>query len=131
MTWTPALTELIDADELLLLEDGHCLRDQALAACHRINPRRLKNFGATSLSTVLQLVAAGQGVTLVPQLAVDDGLLADPRLALIRFAAPEPHRTLGLAWRRNSPRGDDFRALTELIRKAATDRAPALAATTG
>jgi LysR family transcriptional regulator, hydrogen peroxide-inducible genes activator len=128
---TPALTELIDADELLLLEDGHCLRDQALAVCHRINPGRLRNFGATSLATVLQLVAAGQGVTLVPELAVDDGLLADPRLALVRFAAPEPHRTLGLAWRRNSPRRDDFQALTELIRAAGADKAPALAAMTG
>lgn len=126
----PALTELIDADELLLLEDGHCLRDQALAVCHRINPRRLKNFGATSLVTVLQLVAAGQGVTLVPQLAVDAGLRADPRLTLVRFASPEPHRSLGLAWRRNSPRGSDFRALTDLIRAAGSDTDPALAVTT-
>jgi LysR family transcriptional regulator, hydrogen peroxide-inducible genes activator len=119
---SPALAELIDADELLLLEDGHCLRDQALAVCHRIDPRRLRSFGATSLSTVLQLVAAGQGITLVPQLAVDAGLMTDPRLALIRFAEPTPHRTVGLAWRRNSPREGDFRALAELVRAAGPGR---------
>jgi LysR family hydrogen peroxide-inducible transcriptional activator len=115
---SPALAELIEADELLLLEDGHCLRDQALAVCHRIDPRRLRSFGATSLATVLQLVAAGQGITLVPQLAVDPGLLADRRLKLVRFARPEPHRTIGLAWRRHSPRRADFAAFAELLRAA-------------
>ena len=114
---SPVLADMIDADELLLLEDGHCLRDQALAVCHRIDPRRLRSFGATSLSTVLQLVAAGQGITLVPQLAVDAGVLADPRLTLVRFAPPEPHRTIGLAWRKNAPRSADFRALAGLMRQ--------------
>jgi LysR family transcriptional regulator, hydrogen peroxide-inducible genes activator len=70
---SPALAELIDADELLLLEDGHCLRDQALAVCRAIDPRRLRSFGATSLATVLQLVAAGQGITLAPELALAAG----------------------------------------------------------
>ena len=115
---SPALAEAIEADELLLLEDGHCLRDQALAVCHRIDPRRLRSFGATSLATVLQLVAAGQGITLVPQLAIDAGMVADPRLAVVRFAHPEPHRTIGLAWRRNSPYAGDARALAALIREA-------------
>jgi LysR family hydrogen peroxide-inducible transcriptional activator len=113
---SPAVAGLINADELLLLEDGHCLRDQALSVCHRIDPRRLRRFGATSLATVVQLVAAGQGVTLVPQLALDAGLLADPRVALVRFAEPEPRRTIGLAWRKNSPRGRDFTALNDLVR---------------
>jgi LysR family hydrogen peroxide-inducible transcriptional activator len=113
---SPAIAELIDADELLLLEDGHCLRDQALSVCHRIDPRRLRSFGATSLATVVQLVAAGQGVTLVPQLAIDPALRADPRVTLVRFADPEPRRTIGLAWRTNSPRGRDFAALNDLVR---------------
>ena len=113
---SPALAEAIDAEELLLLEDGHCLRDQALAVCHRIDPRRLRSFGATSIATVLQLVAAGQGITLVPQMAVDAGISADPRLALVRFAAPEPYRTVGLAWRRASPRRAHFLALVDLLR---------------
>lgn len=115
-TRSPALSELINADELLLLEDGHCLRDQALSVCHRIDPRRLRNFGATSLPTVFQLVAAGQGVTLAPRLAVDAGMLVDRRVALVQFAEPQPSRTIGLAWRRNSPRSRDFLALTELVR---------------
>ena len=115
---SPALAEAIAAEELLLLEDGHCLRDQALAVCHRIDPRRLRSFGATSIATVLQLVAAGQGITLVPQMAVDTGVSADPRLALVRFAAPEPYRTVGLAWRKASPRRAHFLALVDLMRPA-------------
>jgi LysR family hydrogen peroxide-inducible transcriptional activator len=116
---SPALTETIAAEELLLLEDGHCLRDQALAVCHRIDPRRLRSFGATSIATVLQLVAAGQGITLLPQMAADAGISADPRLALVRFAAPEPHRTVGLAWRKASPRRAHFLGLLDLLRPSA------------
>ena len=112
---SPALAEAIAAEELLLLEDGHCLRDQALAVCHRIDPRRLRSFGATSIATVLHLVAAGHGITLVPQMAVDAGISADPRLAVVRFAAPEPYRTVGLAWRKASPRRAHFLALVKLL----------------
>jgi LysR family hydrogen peroxide-inducible transcriptional activator len=115
---SPALTELISADELLLLEDGHCIRDQALAVCRAIDPRRLRSFGATSFSTLLQLVAAGHGVTLLPALAVDAGIVADDRLAVVRFAAPEPSRTIGVAWRRSSPRDRDFKALAGLVKEA-------------
>ncbi len=115
---SPALAELISADELLLLEDGHCIRDQALAVCRAIDPRRLRSFGATSFSTLLQLVAADHGVTLLPEMAVSAGIVADERLAVIRFAEPEPTRTIGVAWRRRSPRERDFRALVELVRQA-------------
>ena len=118
---SPALAEAIAAEELLLLEDGHCLRDQALAVCHRIDPRRLRSFGATSIATVLQLVAAGQGITLVPQMAVDAGISADPRLAVVRFAPPEPHRTVGLAWRKASPRRAHFLALVDLLQPTNAD----------
>jgi len=121
------LTELIEADELLLLEDGHCLREQALQACHAIDQSRLRSFGATSLSTLLQLVAAGQGVTLVPSIALASVAAADPRLRLKRFADPEPHRRIGLAWRKSSPREQDFRALVDLIRQAAPARLEAVA----
>ena len=115
---SPALPRLIEADELLLLEDGHCLRDQALTVCRTIDPRRLRSFGATSLATIFHLVAAGQGITLVPEIAVDTGILADPRLSIVRFAEPQPHRTVGVAWRRRSPRERDFRALAELLAEA-------------
>jgi LysR family hydrogen peroxide-inducible transcriptional activator len=119
---SPAIPELINANELLLLEDGHCLRDQALAVCRAIDPRRLTSVGATSLATIVQLVAAGQGITLVPELAVDTGVFTDPRLRLVPFAEPQPHRTIGVAWRRRSPRERDFRALAELV--AAAGKAP-------
>ena len=117
---SPADPGLIEASELLLLEDGHCLRDQALTICGTIDPSRLRSFGATSLATIFHLVAAGQGITLVPEIAADIGIASDPRLKLIRFADPQPHRTVGLAWRRNSPRERDFRALAELLREAHT-----------
>jgi LysR family hydrogen peroxide-inducible transcriptional activator len=107
--------EDIDQSRLILLEDGHCLRDQALIVCRAIDPSRLRSFGATSLTTILHLVAAGQGITLLPEMAADVGIASDPRLKLIRFADPEPHRTVGLAWRRSSPRERDFRALAELL----------------
>lgn len=115
---TPALADLIDADELLLLEDGHCFRDQALSVCRAIDPGRLRSFGATSFSTLLQLVAAGHGVTLLPEMAVDAGIVVDPRLRLNRFTAPEPSRVIGVAWRRRSPRDADYRALAERVREA-------------
>lgn len=121
----PAVAELINADDLLLLEDGHCLRDQALEVCRAVDPYRLRRVGATSLSTVVQLVAAGQGITLVPQLAVDAGVMADPRLKLIPFARPAPYRTIGVAWRKRSPRERDFHALAEMVAAAATSRPPA------
>ena len=115
---SPALADLISAEELLLLEDGHCLRDQALEVCAAIDPRRLRSFGATSLATLLQLVAAGHGITLVPQLAVEAGAAIDGRVNIIWFADPEPRRTVAVAWRLSSPRERDFRALVDLVREA-------------
>ena len=75
------------------------------------------SLGATSLTTVMQMVANGYGVTLVPQVAVDVEV-RDARIALTRFDDPEPGRTIGLAWRRTSPRKDDFLALGQLITDA-------------
>jgi LysR family hydrogen peroxide-inducible transcriptional activator len=102
----------IDMQRLLLLEEGHCLRDQALAFCS--SSRRDQSLGATSLATVLQMVANGYGVTLLPRVAVDVEL-RDERVKLLRFAEPVPGRTVGLAWRRTSPRKVDFAALGQLI----------------
>lgn len=104
--------EDIDTQRLILLEEGHCLRDQALAFC--TSARRDVTLGATSLSTVMQMVANGYGVTLLPRVAVDVEL-RDERVKLLRFAEPEPGRTVGLAWRRTSPRKTDFVALGQLI----------------
>jgi LysR family hydrogen peroxide-inducible transcriptional activator len=102
----------IDPQRLILLEEGHCLRDQALAFCS--NARRDVSLGATSLATVMQMVANGYGVTLLPRVAVEVEL-RDERVKLLRFSEPEPGRTVGLAWRRTSPRKDDFAALGQIV----------------
>lgn len=102
----------IDAQQLILLEEGHCLRDQTLAFC--APARRDISLGATSLATVMQMVANGYGVTLLPRVAVE-AELRDERVKLLRFAEPAPGRTVGLAWRRTSPRKVDFVTLGELI----------------
>ncbi|KQW70605.1 hypothetical protein ASE17_17145 [Phenylobacterium sp. Root77] len=89
----------LPADRLLLLEEGHCLRDHALGVCEISD---LSTFGATSLTTLLQLVAHGQGVTLLPQMAAAD--ISDPRISLARFPEPQPRRTIAMAWRGASAR---------------------------
>lgn len=109
--------EDVDQRRLILLEEGHCLRDQALAFCGTKRHDAPVGLGATSLTTVMQMVANGYGVTLLPNVAVDaEG--RDGRVRLLRFAAPEPARTVGLAWRRTSPRRRDFEALGKVVRKA-------------
>ena len=107
----------IDLARLILLEEGHCLRDQALAFC--AGDRRDKSFGlgATSLATVLQMVANGYGITLLPQVALDVEA-RDERVKLLRFAPPTPKRVIGLAWRRSSPRKSDFLALGRIVVQA-------------
>jgi LysR family hydrogen peroxide-inducible transcriptional activator len=109
--------EDVDQRRLILLEEGHCLRDQALAFCG--TPRRgtAASLGATSLATVMQMVANDYGVTLLPQVAID-AEARDRRVRLLRFGAPEPGRTIGLAWRRTSPRRKDFEALGRIVTQA-------------
>jgi LysR family transcriptional regulator, hydrogen peroxide-inducible genes activator len=104
----------IDRERLILLEEGHCLRDQALAYCAGVRGVGPMGLGATSLATVMQMVANGYGVTLVPQVAVDVEV-RDVRIKLLRFAAPEPGRTVGLAWRRTSPHKAEFVGLGKVI----------------
>jgi LysR family hydrogen peroxide-inducible transcriptional activator len=110
----PVLARDIDQERLILLEEGHCLRDQALAYCGGLRRDAGMGLGATSLATVMQMVANGYGITLVPRVAVDVDS-RDERIRLLRFADPEPTRTIGLAWRRTSPRKEDFAALGQLI----------------
>ena len=111
----------IDKQRLMLLEEGHCLRDQALAYCAAPRHEMPLSLGATSLTTVMQMVANGFGVTLVPEVAVDVEV-RDDRVKLLRFAAPEPGRTIGLAWRRTSPRKTDFLTLGEIAVDALVKR---------
>lgn len=103
-------------ERLMLLEDGHCLREQALAVCGRVRPVAMANFGATSLTTLLQMVGHGLGVTLLPEMAVGStDALAEIRI--VPFAAPEPERKACMAWRQGSSREADARVLGQLIRQ--------------
>ncbi len=107
----------VDQRRLILLEEGHCLRDQALAFCGAPQRDAPASLGATSLTTVMQMVANGYGVTLLPQIAAD-AELHDERVKLLRFRDPEPGRSVGLAWRRTSPRRKDFEALGKVVTQA-------------
>jgi LysR family hydrogen peroxide-inducible transcriptional activator len=112
-------------EQLLLIEDGHCLRSHSLQACRVVDPVRNEVFQATSLRTLVQMVAAELGITLMPQIAVDPEL-ASTRNVVIRPLAPDkPFRTLVLAWRPTSSRGVEFRMLGNLIREClnVTERA--------
>ena len=108
-----AAPALLAAERLLLLEEGHCLRDQALSLCRQVEPGAMNGFGASSLSTIIQMVANGLGITLLPELSLPFEV-HDPRIALLRFAPPEPSR-VGLVWRRSSPRKRDFVELGKLL----------------
>ena len=112
-----ATRELVEEGRLLLLEEGHCLRDQALTYCSLQQVSSVNTFGASSLSTIVEMVSAGLGITLLPEIS----LPVEERgrgIKLMRFVDPEPARTIGLAWRRSSPRGADFQALAKLALQA-------------
>jgi LysR family hydrogen peroxide-inducible transcriptional activator len=100
-------------ERLLLLEDGHCLRDHALAVCGLLAGERgdQDSFAATSLHTLVQMVAGGLGITLLPRLAIAAGITEGTGLVLRPVAGAGAWRTLGLAWRPNAPRAADYRAL--------------------
>lgn len=104
----------IDAHQLLLLEDGHCLKDQALSACGRPELRADPAHRGTSLVTLVEMVAGGLGQTLVPKLALDAGIIAHTNL-IARPLSGEASRTLALVWRQGSPREAEFRLLGDTI----------------
>lgn len=108
--------DLID-QPLLLLEEGHCLRSHALDACgSHSSPVRVQ-FEATSLQTLVQMVASGIGVTLLPQMAVDAGMTPTRNIRLIPLQTPAS-RQIGLVWRASSPRVSEFELLAEIFRNA-------------
>jgi len=116
----------LQGERLLLLEDGHCLRDQALDVCGfvrgegpRRDPATPDGFAATSLHTLVQMVAGGMGVTLLPGIAVAAGITAGTGLELRPLAGAGGWRTLGLVWRPESPRASEYRALATLMAKVA------------
>lgn len=104
----------VDHSRLILLEEGHCLRDQALAFCGAPVRDLPTGLAATSLTTVMQMVANGYGITLVPQIAADTEL-RDVRVRALPFAEPAPRRVIGLAWRKTSPRKQDFLAFGDMV----------------
>lgn len=114
--------DVIADEHFLLLEDGHCLRDQALEVCNMAGGVNEDEFRATSLETLRQMVAGGAGVTLLPELAVRDQATDDDRLVTLRFEAPEPSRTVVGVWRASHPRGDLIRDVCGTIMDAVPGR---------
>jgi LysR family hydrogen peroxide-inducible transcriptional activator len=106
----------IPMDDLLLLEEGHCLRDQALQVCSLATNPLMKSFGASSLTTLIQLITNGYASTLLPQMCIEKEAGLD-HISLIPFLDPAPSRTIGLVWRKSSPRTKDFDALAEIIKQ--------------
>lgn len=110
----PARLTDLSGCEVLLLEDGHCFRDQALAICSRGGAHE-QEFRATSLSTLVQMIAAGNAVTLLPELALR---VEGHGLKLRKFASPSPHRTIVLAWRKASPLRTAFQKIAATVRRS-------------
>ena len=109
----------IDQDKLLLLEDGHCLKDHALSACNRPELRAEASMLGTSLHTLVQMVDNGLGTTLVPEMAVEAGLLGGTGVVARPLDAEHPSRRIALVWRRGSPREKEFRLLADALMAAA------------
>ncbi|MEQ1617556.1 MAG: hydrogen peroxide-inducible genes activator [Terricaulis sp.] len=108
--------EHLKGEEVLLLDDGHCLREHATSLCTLAPGRRQNELGATSLHTLVHMVAAGMGVSLLPKLAADGGAAAGARVAVRPFARPAIGRSIGVAWREGSQREAEARLLAQHLR---------------
>jgi len=106
----------LEGEELLLLEEGHCLRQQALAVCKLAGAHERVDFHATSMETLRQMVAANAGVTLMPVLSVKPPIPSTDNIVLRPFAPPPPSRTIALVWRNSSPMGGFLRKLAESLK---------------
>lgn len=105
----------LDADSVLLLEDGHCLRDHALAACKIRDVQKIQPFAASSLLTLIEMVDADLGITFLPEMAQGSAMLRNTRVKLYAMGE-QSYRTIGLVWRKGSQRADEFRLLGEFLR---------------
>jgi LysR family hydrogen peroxide-inducible transcriptional activator len=110
--------ETLKAQRLLLLEDGHCLKDHALAACNRPELRAEATMLGTSLHTMVQMVDNGLGVTMLPEMAVDAGILEHTSVTARPLDAANASRHIALVWRKASPRERDFRLLADVLAQA-------------
>jgi LysR family hydrogen peroxide-inducible transcriptional activator len=108
----------LGGERLLLLEEGHCLRDQTLAVGQAAGASALSDFRASSLATVVQMVVNGYGCTILPELAVPVEVGDRQGIHVVPFRQPPPVRTVGLAWRRTSPRRDEFVAFGKVVLEA-------------
>jgi LysR family hydrogen peroxide-inducible transcriptional activator len=108
--------QLIDPSRLLLLEDGHCLKDHALSACNRPEIRVSASIMGTSLHTLVQMVDNGLGATMLPAMAIESGILQGTNIAARPLLSDHPFREIALVWRRGSPRSDEFLMLAQFVR---------------
>lgn len=106
----------LESDSVLLLEDGHCLRDHALAACKIRNTQKVRRFGASSLLTLIEMVDADLGISFLPEMAKGSALLKNTRVRL-QALKEDSYRTIGLAWRKGSRRAEEFRMLGDYFRE--------------
>jgi len=110
------LPGMIEESRLLLLEDGHCLKDHALAACNRPELRASATMIGTSLHTLVQMVDNGLGWTMLPEMALDAGILNGTNVVVRPLRSDTANREIALVWRKNSPRSEEFRLLAEELR---------------
>jgi LysR family hydrogen peroxide-inducible transcriptional activator len=105
----------LDSDSVLLLEDGHCLRDHALAACKIRNSEKIRRFGASSLLTLIEMIDADLGISFLPEMARGSSLLRNTRVRLHPLAEGS-YRNIGIAWRKGSRRVDEFHLFADFVR---------------
>ena len=117
--------ESIDENRLLLLEDGHCLKDHALSACNRPDLRAHAVMMGTSLHTLVQMVDNGLGVTFIPSMAIDAGILEGTRVEAKPLRSDHGFRRIALIWRRSSPRESEFQLLAGALRNIMRELSPA------
>ncbi|WP_240229909.1 hydrogen peroxide-inducible genes activator [Devosia lacusdianchii] len=115
LTAEPVSLATLAPERILLLDEGHCFRDQTIAACRLDSDPSARTFAATSLSTIVEFVANGQGVTLLPQIALRKEA-TDPRIAIHTLLSPGAGRLLSLVWREATPFGGTFEQIADVIR---------------
>jgi LysR family hydrogen peroxide-inducible transcriptional activator len=115
----------IDEDRMLLLEDGHCLKDHALSACNRPELRAHAAMMGTSLHTLVQMVDNGLGVTFIPSMAIHAGILDGTRVDAKPLRSANGYRRIALIWRRSSPREREFQLLAGTLKQIVSDLQPA------
>jgi LysR family transcriptional regulator, hydrogen peroxide-inducible genes activator len=127
----PVPTSVLADHEVLLLDEGHCLRDQALSVCHLVGAAERGGFRATSLETLRQMVAAGVGLTLLPRLAVQPPVSPSTNVRVVEFSEPVPRREIAMYWRRTSAYRQFLPSLAETLRELPAGLASASASKSG